>query len=300
MLTTTSFLTLLLAASVALEGPTLGRNRGCATHIDHEQVITAERHFDANKTEPNTKIANTPIKVYWHVISEDSTLSGGNIPLVPLPLEPFLQLTAGNIAWSLVTTTRTVNVDWFNNAGPSTSQQTAMKASRQGGKGDLNVYSVGFVSGSGAGLLGYSTFPSSYSGAPKDDGIIILFSSVSGGSTAGYNLGRTLTHESGHWLGLYLTFLGDCAGSGTAPASDYVADTPAESSAASGCPSGRDTCTGTSFPGADPVTSLANFMDYSSDACMAQFSAWQTTRATTQFATYRTLDWEVGGGSLET
>ncbi|KAJ7615171.1 hypothetical protein B0H17DRAFT_1220515 [Mycena rosella] len=121
---------------------------------------------------------------------------------------------------------------------------------------DLNVYSLEFVNGSGAGLLGYSTFPSSYSG-----GI------------------------SGHWIGLYQTFQGGCAGSGTATAGDYVTDTPTESSAASGCPSGRDTYTGASFPGADPVT---NFMDYSSSACMTQFSAGQTSRATTQFATYRT------------
>ncbi|KAJ7692210.1 hypothetical protein B0H17DRAFT_934245, partial [Mycena rosella] len=221
--------------------------------------------------------------VYWHVISKDSTLAGGNIPDSQIASQIQTHNTdyAGNITWTLANTNRTVNADWFNNAGPGTSQQTAMKASRQGGKGDLNV----FVNGSGAGLLGYSTFPSSYSGAPQDDGIVILFSSVPGGSTNGYNMGRTLTHESGHCLGLYHTFQGGCAGSGTATAGDYVADTPAESSAASGCPSGRDTCTGTSFPGADPVT---NFMDYSSDACMTQFSAGQMARATTQFSTYRT------------
>ncbi|KAJ7625188.1 hypothetical protein B0H17DRAFT_1288199, partial [Mycena rosella] len=222
--------------------------------------------------------------VYWHVISKDSTLAGENIPdsQIANQISVLNKDYTGNITWTLANTNRTVNTDWFNNAGPCTSQQTAMKASRQGGKGDLNVYSVGFVNGSGAGLLGYSTFPSSYSGASQDDGIVILFSSVPGGSTNGYNMGRTLTHESGHWLGLYH---GGCAGSATATAGDYVADTPAESSAASGCPSGRDTCTGTSFPGADPVT---NFMDYSSDACMTQFPAGQMSRATTQFATYRT------------
>ncbi|KAJ7686288.1 hypothetical protein B0H17DRAFT_1160667 [Mycena rosella] len=245
MLTTTS-LTLLLTASV-----TLG---GCATHIEPEEIVVAERYFDANKTEPAEKIANTVVKVYWHVITKDSTLAGGHIPDFQIANEINVLNNdyTGNITCTLANTSRTVNADLFNNAGPSTAQQTAMKASRQGGKGDLNVYSVGFVNGPGAGLLGYSTFPSSYSGA-------------------------TLTHESAHWLGLYHTFQGGCAGSGTATAGDY-------SAAASGCPSGRDTCTGTSFPGADPVT---NFMDYFSDACMTHFSAGQMSRATTQFATYR-------------
>ena len=98
---------------------------------------------------------------------------------------------SAGLSFVLAGTDRTVNSQWFNQVGPDSSLQTTMKRQlRKGGKADLNVYTVGFTSGSGEGLLGYSTFPSDYSGNPTDDGCVILFSSLPGGSTDRFNEGK--------------------------------------------------------------------------------------------------------------
>ncbi|WP_246356753.1 zinc metalloprotease [Pyxidicoccus fallax] len=215
------------------------------------------------------------INVYFHVINQGTGVSNGDLTSAMISD----QITVLNDAyrqwgWSfqLVQTTRTTNSTWFNGCG-DTATETAMKtALRQGSADDLNIYSCN----PSGGLLGWATFPNWYAGAPTDDGVVILYSSVPGGSAAPYNLGDTGTHEVGHWMGLYHTFQGGCAKTG-----DSVSDTPAERSAAFGCPAGRDTCSGT---GVDPIY---NFMDYTDDACMNQFTAGQDARMDQMFSAYR-------------
>ncbi|KAI0722192.1 metalloprotease [Cerioporus squamosus] len=283
-------LALLLSASAVLGTPAFTNQtakyttRSCGTTISDEKLATNEAHFLANYVPRPASLTNAAaaatVSVYFHVISKDSTTAGGNIPDSQIADQIDVlneDYASAGLSFVLAGTDRTVNSQWFNQVGPDSSLQTTMKRQlRKGGKADLNVYTVGFTSGSGEGLLGYSTFPSDYSSNPTDDGCVILFSSLPGGSTARFNEGKTLTHEAGHWVGLYHTFQGGCSGSG-----DSVSDTPAESSPASGCPTGRDTC---SSSGVDPIH---NYMDYSDDSCMTEFTPGQATRLAGQLRTYR-------------
>ncbi|KAF9006750.1 hypothetical protein BDQ17DRAFT_1465759 [Cyathus striatus] len=240
----------------------------------------AENHFRLNKIVPSHMNQSMTMNVFFHVISQNETLEGGNVPDSQLVDQINVMneaYTPAGISWVLAGTTRTVNATWFNEVAPLGIHQTTMKkVLRVGGARDLNVYTVGFSQGDGAGLLGYSTFPSTYASNPLDDGIVILYSSVPGGTTVPYDLGQTLTHEAGHWVGLYHTFEGGCG-----PTGDRVADTPSEAGPAFGCPIGRDSCLS---EGVDPIH---NFMDYSDDACMSEFTPGQIERMKAQISTYR-------------
>ena len=122
----------------------------------------------------------------------------------------------------------------------------------------------------GGGLLGYAQFPG---GNPATDGIVCgyQFTGLNGPGAGAYNLGRTATHEVGHWLNLRHIW-----GDGGCGADDLVADTPESDGANYGCALGHVSCSTEDM--------VQNYMDYSDDACMNVFSQGQADRMQALFA----------------
>jgi Pregnancy-associated plasma protein-A len=271
--------------------PNASFNRGCGTkEVSEAEANAIDEHTAAimglkvptGSLSAQRAPGSVTIRVYVHVIT--NTAGAGNVSdtaianQIKVLNDAYSGLTGGaNTPFRFVRsgTTRTANNTWYT-CTPGTAAETAMKnALHQGTAKDLNLY----TNNMGGGLLGWATFPSDYSSAPLKDGVVCLYSSLPGGSALHYNEGDTATHEVGHWVGMYHTFQGGCSGNG-----DFVADTPAERSPASGCPVGLDTCK--SNAGVDPVE---NFMDYSYDSCMYKFTTGQASRADAQCLTYRGL-----------
>ena len=97
-----------------------------------------------------------------------------------------------------------------------------------------------------------------------------------GGRAANYNLGDTIIHETGHWLGLLHPWQGGCS-----EPNDGVGDTPQTAGPSYYCDEDSDTCRA---PGLDPIH---NFMNYSYDVCLNQFTPGQVARMDRMWAGWR-------------
>jgi hypothetical protein len=133
-------------------------------------------------------------------------------------------------------------------------------------------------------VLGYATFPDDLSTPDADQGVVIDYHSLPGGSYVNYNGGKTLTHETGHYFNLYHIWGDDQNSSNTCSGTDYVDDTPNQSVSTAGCPSGikTDNCT----TGGNGIM-YHNYMDYTDDPCLVMFTSGQVDRMETALSVYR-------------
>lgn len=149
----------------------------------------------------------------------------------------------------------------------------------------LNIWIVKTIRNFGADgiVLGYAQFPYSMNSTPQTDGIVMRAdytgTIITGNAT---NAGRTLTHEVGHWIGLYHTFQDGCVGTNAntcASQGDWVCDTPPVENATNGCLTTRTSCNGQAM--------IENYMDYMDGRCTNTYTQGQKDRALAQMNIYR-------------
>lgn len=264
---------------------TVEDGRGQTPRVPDPHTISPEEAADLNEQLLRDGPDRVPqgahevtVPVVFHVISGSGGSGSHSDASIGDQIDVLNQAYAGELGghdtgfrFTLRDTTRTADDEAFHDF--PTHEERLKSDLRQGEADVLNIYSVDL----GEGILGRSTFPQRVEENLADDGLVVDYRTLPDGGRTDFDLGHTVVHETGHWLALFHTFQNGCSAPG-----DYVDDTPYEREAAKGCPVGRDTCPHRA--GEDPVT---NFMNYSDDACMREFTAGQSDRMWRAWIAYR-------------
>ena len=243
----------------AVEAPTPARLARTAAIVERRRALGALR--------PALRAAAGPVvvPVALHVLTSGGR--GATEAQVAAQMEVLNAAFEGlGYRFVVAASERVENPAWADGLRINSADEAAMKqALALDPTVYLNVYTAAVLADD---YFGWATLPDDPAAGTALDGVVVGGETLPGGTMAPADEGDTVVHEVGHWLGLEHTFAGGC----TAPG-DGVADTPQQRSASSGCPTQRDTCP--LDPGLDPVQ---NYMDYSDDACMVEFTPGQRDR----------------------
>lgn len=228
--------------------------------MDDEEVLYIPVVLHVVYNGDNQNLSDEQINSQLQVINEDFNLANENRS----ETEEAFKSLAANIAIKFylaedngvigITRTSTTHGAFFNNDLhlSSTGGQDAWDTEKY-----LNVWIADLASG----VFGYGTAPST---PAFRDGVAIHYEyfGKNGSAVAPYDLGRTLTHEIGHWMGLLHPW-----GDGGCDSDDGLTDTPSQETSTIGCNLSQISC------GSQDM--VQNFMNTSEDACMNLFTKQQ-------------------------
>jgi hypothetical protein len=205
------------------------------------------------------------------VLNKDFNATNTDFGLVPSVFSAVKANVGITFVLDQVIRKSTTKTSWSTNDDMKRTSKGGMAAVSPTTK--LNIWIVGKMVSGGKTILGYAQFPG---GASSTDGVVMAYNytGTTGAVSAPYNLGRTATHEVGHWMNLRHIW------GGAACDSDLVADTPTHNGPNYGVPSypHLSTCAGT------PIEMTMNYMDYTDDRGMYMFSIGQKSRMDAIFA----------------
>lgn len=264
------------------------RREGSSGYRTSPIIIPVVVHVVYNTTTQN--ISNAQIQSQIDVLNQDYRRLNSDISLVPGAFSPFtsdclvefrLAVRDPNCMPTTGITRTSTPVTQFSAPSTEAAQlllsgnpvKSAVAGGHDAWPADkyLNIWVCRLAPLSpGFSLLGYSSFP----GYPANvDGVVIdyRFFGTSGTVSSPFNLGRTATHEIGHWMNLFHIWGDDgiaCTGD------DEVDDTPNQGGYNDGCP-GFPHVSCSNGPNGDM---FMNYMDYTDDACMHMFTIGQSER----------------------
>ena len=242
------------------------KRRAAPFSLAKVKIITVKVVVNVVHNTRAQSISDAQIKSQIAALNRDFAAKNPDKSKVPVPWQGLV--TDARIQFTLHTITRT------QTAVASFAQNNGVKKPSRGGIAPFKPQKFlnFWVCPLSGGLLGYAQFPG---GPTASDGVVINYQAfgTTGTARAPFNLGRTATHEVGHYFNLRHIWgdTEDCSGS------DMVADTP--------------NCAGPNFqkPTFPVVTCsngpngdmFVNYMDYVDDDSMYLFTAQQVTRMRT-------------------